>query len=73
MKKLLLGSLLLVGFVSVSQAKYYECYRYVGGSPTGTWIKVKASSKSEASNKAYNRFKELGGRVDSVNCHFTSN
>ena len=73
MKKLLLGSMLLIGLVSVSQAKYYQCYRYVNDSPTGTWIKVQASSKSEASSKAYNRFKELGGRVDSVNCHFTSN
>ena len=72
MKKLLLGSVLLIGLVSVSHAKYYECYRYVNGSPTGTWIKVQASNKSEASSKAYNRFKELGGRVDSVNCHFKS-
>ena len=72
MKKLLLGSVLLMALVSISQAKTYECFRYVGGSPTGTWIKVQASSKSEAESKAYNRFKELGGRVDGANCHYTS-
>lgn len=62
-----------MGLASVAHAKYYECFRYVGGSPTGTWIKVQASSKSEASSKAYDKFKDLGGRVDSVNCHFKSN
>ena len=72
MRKLLLGLVLVMGLVSASNAKTYKCYRYVNGSPTGTWIKVQASDKSEASSKAYDRFKELGGRVDSVNCHFTS-
>jgi len=72
MKKLLIISLLLAGSLSTLSAKYYECYRYVNGSPTGTWIKVQASSKSEASQKAYKRFKELGGKVTSVNCHFKS-
>ena len=72
MKKLVLFLLLLMGLVSMANAKYYECYRYVKGSPTGTWVKVKASNKDEASTKAYARFQELGGRVDSVNCHFKS-
>jgi len=72
MNKLLIASLLLTGVWSSLNAKYYECYRYVNGSPTGTWIKVQASSKSQASEKAYTRFKELGGKVTSVNCHFKS-
>jgi len=72
MKKLLIASLLLAGVFSSLNAKYYECYRYVNGSPTGTWIKVQASSKSQASEKAYKRFKELGGKVTSVNCHYKS-
>ena len=72
MKKLLLGSALLMALVSLSEAKYYECFRYVDGHPTGTWLKIQASSTSEAESKAYDRFKELGGRVDSVNCHYKS-
>ncbi len=47
----------------------YECYRYVKGKPTGGWIKVKASSKSEAERKALIRFKQLGGRVDYAKCN----
>ena len=73
MTKLLIASLLLTGTMSTLSAKYYKCYRYVNDSPTGTWIKVQASSKSKASEKAFKRFKELGGKVTSVNCHFESN
>lgn len=73
MKKLLIGALFFITMSTLASAKYYECYRYVGGSPTGTWLKIQASSESEASSKAYKRFKELGGRVDSVNCNFSSN
>jgi hypothetical protein len=69
MKKLLLLSAALFAFSSASYASTYECYRYVGGHPTGTWISVKADSKSEAESIAFARFKELGGQVDSVNCH----
>ena len=72
MKKLLLVTVLLVGVMSMANAKTYECYRYVNGSPTGTWVKVKASSKDEATSKAMAKFKDLGGRVDSANCHYTS-
>ncbi len=68
-KMLLLPPVLIVFFcASSSFASTYECYRYVKGQPTGTWIKVKADSKSEAERKAYKQFKELGGRVDSANC-----
>ena len=72
MKKLFLSFTLLVGLVTLSNAKTYECYRYVNGKPTGTWIKVKASSKNEAYTKAMEKFKKLGGRVDSTNCHYVS-
>jgi len=47
----------------------YQCYRYVNGSPTGTWVHVRADSKAEATTRAIQRFRELGGRVDSANCH----
>lgn len=68
MKKLLFIMVSMM-FASTSYASTYECYRYVGGEPTGTWINVEASSKSEAETIALIRFKELGGAVDSVNCH----
>lgn len=68
MKQLLAATALMM-MASASYASSYECYRYVNGHPTGTWIKVQADSKSEAEAKAYARFKELGGQVDSVNCH----
>jgi hypothetical protein len=75
----LLGGLCLAGYayangsVAASPAdkmSSFECYRYVDGKPTGTWINIEATSKSEAESKALARFKELGGRVDSANCHY---
>ncbi|HHT00817.1 MAG TPA: hypothetical protein ENK73_08190 [Thiomicrospira sp.] len=59
-------------FSTVAYSKTYECYRYVDGKPTGTWIKVKADSKSEATSKAYQRYDELGVKVDSVNCKYAA-
>ena len=70
MKKLLLATVLLAGLVSMASAKTYECYRYVNGKPVGTWIKVKASTKDDAYSKAMAKFRDLGGRVDSTNCHY---
>lgn len=67
MKKIVLALTLML-MASASYASSYECYRYVNGSPTGTWIKVQGSSKSDAEKIAYARFKELGGKVDSVSC-----
>ncbi|SEH04459.1 hypothetical protein [Candidatus Venteria ishoeyi] len=67
MKKLIFA-LVLFSFSSLSHAYTYTCYRYASGHPTGTWISVKASSKSEAESKAYIRMKELGGRVDYAKC-----
>ena len=54
--------------VVVPMSTQYTCYRYVSGKPTGTWIHVSASSKDEAEQIAYRRFKELGGRVDYAKC-----
>ena len=68
MKKLLLIAALSL-FASTSYAEStWTCYRYVDGKPTGTWVKVKASSKSEADRKAYSKMKDLGGRIDYANC-----
>ena len=68
MKKLLLISALSL-FASASYAEStWTCYRYVNDSPTGTWIKVKASSKSEAESKAYVKMKDNGGQVDYAKC-----
>ena len=69
MKKLILLSA-LVALPMAANAKEYKCYRYVNDKPTGTWIKVEASSKEEASGKAYRRMKELGGRVDYAKCKY---
>jgi len=55
---------------AIAQEKRYQCHRYVNDSPTGGWIHVRASSKEEATVKAMARFRELGGRVDSANCHY---
>jgi hypothetical protein len=68
MKRFLSIAILML-CASASYANSYTCYRYVDGHPTGGWITMQADSKSEAEAKAYARFKELGGQVDSVNCH----
>ena len=67
MKKVILGFALLF-FASSSFASTWTCYRYVGGHPTGTWIKVQASSKAEAENKGYAKMKNIGGRIDYAKC-----
>ena len=54
----------------VSWVKNYTCYRYVSGHPTGTWITVKAETKSEAESIAYRRMKENGGRIDYAKCKY---
>ncbi|WP_230656342.1 hypothetical protein [Psychrobacter sp. I-STPA10] len=57
-------------FSSQAQASYsYECSRYVDGSPTGGHVKVVADSKSEAEQKAMQKYKELKLRTDYVKCH----
>lgn len=70
MKKILLTVPLLLIFASMSYANTYTCYRYINGEPTGNWIKIKADSKSEARQKAFIRWEELGVRADSCNCKY---
>ena len=45
----------------------YECWGYKDGKP---WkmVKVSASSKSEAEQKAWQKFQSMGLSPDSVNC-----
>ena len=73
MRKLLLVSMVLMGLVTMSNAKIYKCYRYVNGNPVGNWVKVKASSKGDAYSIAMAKFRDLGVKADSTNCHFESN
>jgi len=74
MKKLLLGSVLLVGLMSVASADKYECHRYKNGKSTGGHVTVYANSKSEAYDKAMEKYRKmhsgLGGgfKADSVRC-----
>lgn len=67
--KQVLALTILMMMASASYARTYKCYRHFNGHSAGTWVKVKADSKSEAEYKAYSKFKELGVRVDSVNCY----
>ena len=73
MKKLLLGSVLLIGLMSVVSAKSYECKRYVNGKYEG-FLKVRADSKSEAVNKALEKYRKLNRglftnlKVDDIKC-----
>lgn len=68
MKKLLLGSLLLVGLMSVASAvTKYECSRYVNGKYEGK-TNVRADSKAEAEQKAWQKYQELGKKVHDIKC-----
>ena len=69
MKHVLRAGLILAATTSASLAGSYQCYRYVNGKPTGTHVTVQAASKAEAAAKALAKMRQLGGRVDSVNCH----
>ena len=72
-KKLLLGSVLLISVMGVLNAKSYECNRYVNGKYEG-FVKVHADSKSEAVNKAFEKYRKLNEgpftnmKVDSIKC-----
>ena len=73
MKKLLLGSVLLVGLMSVVSAKSYECKRYENNKYAG-FVKVSADSNSEAVNKALEKYKKMNRglftnlKVDAIKC-----
>ena len=65
MKRVILAGIVLSTF---SFATEWVCYRYVDGKPTGSFIKVTAKSKQEANDKAMVKYKELGYKVESVDC-----
>jgi len=66
-KTFILSALLFAGTFAHAESKW-TCYRYVGGEPTGGVVYVYASNKEEATRKALEKYKQLGYRVDSVNC-----
>lgn len=69
MKKLVLGMVAAATLVTLANAGVtYECSRYVNGSYQG-WTTVVADNRSDAEQKAYDKFKnDLGKRVDYVKC-----
>ncbi len=69
MRKIILGTLVVMGMFSVANASLkYECNRYVSGEYKG-YTYVTANNKAEAEQKAYKKFKEeLGKKVDYVKC-----
>ena len=77
MKKLLLGSVLLVLLMGVSNAKIYECNRYENGK-YADFVKVRADSESEAINKALEKYREINKRpftnkkVDAIKCKISA-
>ena len=69
MNKLLLVALVTGIFASSANASLkYECWMYKGGHPQW-YINVYADSKSEATSKAYDKFRDLGRSGDYVKCH----
>jgi len=66
MKKVLAVAM-LVGMFSSAYASTYECWRYVGGHPQG-YVKVSASSNSEAQSKAAVKFEDIGKKVEYIKC-----
>ena len=73
MKKLLLGSVLLVLVMGVASAKSYQCKRYEKGEYAG-FVKVSADSEREAVNKALEKYRKMNKglftniRVDGIKC-----
>ena len=73
MKKLLLGSVLLVLVMGVANAKSYECKRYANGKYAG-FVKVSADSEREAVNIAYEKYRKMNKglftnlKVDDIKC-----
>ena len=68
MKKMLPAFALVLLAGSAYADRTYECSRYVDGKSTGGHVDVKASSKSEAEAKAMAKYRDMGMKVDSVNC-----
>jgi len=66
MKKVLTVAM-LVGMFSSVYASSYECWRYVGGKPQG-YVKVSASSNSDAQSKAADKFANMSKKVEYIKC-----
>ena len=73
MKKLLLGSVLLVLLMGVINAKSYECNRYEKGK-YADFVKVRADSENEAVRKALEKYRKINEspltnkKVDAIKC-----
>lgn len=68
MNKLFLVALIAGIFSSANASSKYECNRYVNGKYEG-YIMIYADSKSEAEQKAYDKYKyNLKYKVDYVKC-----
>ncbi|MEI8396589.1 MAG: hypothetical protein WCF85_17795 [Rhodospirillaceae bacterium] len=58
-----------MGFGSAAKADTWTCYALVNGKPTGGSVKVEASNKDEARQKAEAEYKKLGyNNVNGVDC-----
>jgi hypothetical protein len=69
MNKLFLVAIVAGIFTSSASASMsYECWMYKDGSPWKMTY-VSANSKSEATSKAYDKFRDLGRSGDYVKCH----
>lgn len=69
MKKIAVTLFVLAASATAHADRTYECYRYVDGKPAGGFVKVSAASKDEAERKAFQKYKDMGEKVHSVNCH----
>ena len=66
MKKMCFVVLLVMSSSSFASMSY-ECWRYVKEEPQG-YVIVLANSKSEAEKKAYQKFKNIGKKVEYIKC-----
>lgn len=63
-----LSAVVALSASAVAVASTYECHRYVDGKPTGGHVDVQASSASEATQLAMQKYRDMGTHADSVNC-----
>jgi hypothetical protein len=67
MKKLAMTVVVLLAVQSAWAGKYV-CYRYLGGKPTGGFVKVDADSREEAEKKSLEKYRKLGYSLDYTKC-----
>ncbi|BAE50513.1 hypothetical protein [Paramagnetospirillum magneticum] len=70
MKTLMIAGLAVAAvFLSTeARADSWTCYRVVDGKGDGGFVKVDASSQSEAAMKAVAMYRDMGKKVDSADC-----